>query len=261
MMDINEKLLYLISYLKKENKNHEHIPVPDDTKGRFDLYRSLVNIRPAAPIDKSFLDIEDSLLKEMTLKKGITDIAELSPVENHIYLWQGDITTIRCGAIVNAANSGMTGCYVPCHNCIDNCIHTFAGVRLRYECGRIMARQGYEEPTGRAKLTPAYDLPCGYVIHTVGPIVSGRLNNGHKELLKSSYLSCLKLAVQNDIKSIAFCCISTGVFGFPQKEAAAIAVKTVRDFIKENKIEVIFNVFTDTDLEIYKGLLGGNNKA
>lgn len=192
----------------------------------------------------------------LTSEKGVTDIADLSPIENNIYLRQGDITTLKCGAIVNAANSGMTGCYSPCHNCIDNCIHTFAGVRLRLECDEIMRKQGFEEPTGQAKITSAYNLPCDHVIHTVGPIVQGRLTQKHCDLLASCYNSCLELAVQSGIKSVAFCCISTGVFGFPKKEAAEIAVKTIREFVKSHEIKVIFNVFGDDDYEIYKGLLG-----
>ena len=152
----------------------------------------------------------------------------------------------------------MTGCYLPCHNCIDNCIHTFAGVRLRYKCGQIMQAQGHEESTGNAKITPAYNLPCNYVIHTVGPIVQGQLTDEHCRLLESSYKSCLEIAVQNNVKSIAFCCISTGVFGFPQEKAAEIAVRTVREFRKTHDIQVIFNVFKEDDHEIYKRLLGGN---
>ena len=207
--------------------------------------------------DNQYLETEDAFLKEITLKKGITDISDLTPIENNIYLWRGDITTLKCGAIVNAANSGMTGCYQPCHSCIDNCIHTFAGIRLRYKCSQTMAEQGYDEPTGKAKITPAYNLPCNYILHTVGPIVSGELTSTHKELLKSSYLSCLELAIKTGIKSIAFCCISTGVFGFPQKEAAEIAISTVREFHKKTqKIEVIFNVFKDDDYQIYQYLLG-----
>ena len=171
-------------------------------------------------------------------------------------MWQGDITSLRCGAIVNAANSGLTGCWRPCHGCIDNAIHTFAGVRLRYECSKIIEEQGHEELTGGAKVTKAYNLPCEYVIHTVGPIVSGRLTPRHCEELRSCYISCLEAAVKNHIDSIAFCCISTGVFGFPQKKAAEIAVQTVREFRKNNDIRVIFNVFKDEDAEIYRKLLG-----
>ena len=250
----NEKLNYLISYLLSE-RNDMDISIPTDSKEKFDLYRSLVNIRPAKKISAEYLKAEDEFLQKMTAQKGITDIADLQPVEGNIYLWKGDITTLKCGAIVNAANSGMTGCYHPCHNCIDNCIHTFAGVRLRLKCAEIMKAQGHEEPTGTAKITPAYDLPCDYVIHTVGPIVQGRLTEKHCELLKSCYQSCLELAVLNGIKSIAFCCISTGVFGFPQDKAAEIAVQTVREFLKTHEIEVIFNVFTEKDFDIYKRLL------
>ena len=251
----NEKLNYLISYLLSERNNMD-ISIPTDSKEKFDLYRSLVNIRPAKKISAEYLRAEGSFLQRLTAQEGITDIADLQPVEKNIYLWKGDITTLKCGAIVNAANSGMTGCYRPCHNCIDNCIHTFAGVRLRLKCAEIMKAQGHEEPTGTAKITPAYDLPCDYVIHTVGPIVQGRLTEKHCELLKSCYQSCLELAMLNGIKSIVFCCISTGVFGFPQDKAAEIAVQTVREFLLTHDIEVIFNVFTEKDYKIYSRLLG-----
>lgn len=251
----NEKLNYLISYLLSE-RNDMDISIPTDSKEKFDLYRSLVNIRPAGKASAEYLKAEEEFLQKMTVQKGITDIADLQPIEDKIYLWKGDITTLKCGAIVNAANSGMTGCYHPCHNCIDNCIHTFAGVRLRLKCAEIIKAQGHEEPTGTAKITSAYDLPCQYVIHTVGPIVQGRLTEKHCGLLKSCYQSCLELAVLNGIKSIAFCCISTGVFGFPQDKAAEIAVQTVREFLKNHDIEVIFNVFTEKDYKIYSGLLG-----
>ena len=251
----NEKLNYLISYLLSE-RNDMDISIPTDSKEKFDLYRSLVNIRPAEKASAEYLRAEDEFLQKLTAQKGITGIVDLQPVEKNIYLWKGDITTLQCGAIVNAANSGMTGCYRPCHNCIDNCIHTFAGVRLRLKCAEIMKAQGHEEPTGTAKITPAYDLPCDYVIHTVGPIVQGRLTEKHCELLKSCYQSCLELAVQSGIKSIAFCCISTGVFGFPQDKATEIAVQTVREFLLTHDIEVIFNVFTEKDYKIYSRLLG-----
>lgn len=246
----------LIEYLLNENASYRDITMPTDEKEQFQLYRSLVNVRPAMKISAEYLKAEDKLLQKLTAQKGITDIADLQPVGKNIYLWQGDITTLKCDAIVNAANSGMTGCYHPCHNCIDNCIHTFAGVRLRLKCAEIMNLQGHEEPTGKAKITPAYNLPCRYVIHTVGPIVQGGLTEKHCELLKSCYESCLELAVANGIKSIAFCCISTGVFGFPQDKAAEIAVQTVREFLKTHDTEVIFNVFKDTDYEIYRKLLG-----
>lgn len=250
------RLDYLIDYLLSERNDLGNITIPNNEQDKFRLYRSLVNIRPAWQADESFLQAEDKYLTELTESKGITDIADLTPIEDGIYLWQGDITTLKCGAIVNAANSGMTGCWQPCHSCIDNCIHTFAGVRLRYECDRIMQEQGHEEPTGKAKITSAYNLPCDHVIHTVGPVEQGQLTDEHCRLLESSYQSCLELAVQNGIDSIAFCCISTGVFGFPQREAAEIAVRTVREFIKKHAIKVIFNVFKEDDHEYYKELLG-----
>ncbi|MBD5157493.1 MAG: protein-ADP-ribose hydrolase [Butyrivibrio sp.] len=244
----------LIEYLLQENPEYSEIPIPPSEQEQFQLYRSLVNIRPAMPVSSDYIDAENKFLKDLTVKKGITDITDLQPIEDNIYLWQGDITTLKCGAIVNAANSGMTGCYQPCHSCIDNCIHTFAGVKLRLECAEIMQKQGYDEPTGQAKITSAYNLPCDYVIHTVGPIVHYRLTDKHCELLQNCYQSCLETAVKNNIDSIAFCCISTGVFGFPKQEASEIAVKTVREFIKNNNIKVIFNVFGDDDYEIYQRL-------
>ena len=251
-----EKRNYLINYLLSERGETAEIPQDEYSQKRF--LRSLFNIRMPKGTSEDYLRIQDEYLREETSRKGITDLADLEPVQKGIYLWQGDITTLRCGAIVNAANSGMTGCWQPCHSCIDNCIHTFAGVRLRYECGQIMEKQGHEEPTGQAKLTKAYNLPCDYVIHTVGPIVQGRLTEEHCRLLESSYKSCLEIAMQNGIGSIAFCCISTGVFGFPQEKAAEIAVRTVREFRKSHDIQVIFNVFKEDDHEIYKRLLGGN---
>lgn len=256
---MNGKTLeYLINYLLSERNDIGDIEIPENDSDKFRLYRSLVNIRPAGKADEAFLQAEDEYLTAAAEGKGITDIADLSPIENGVYLWKGDITTLKCGAIVNAANSGMTGCWRPCHSCIDNCIHTFAGVRLRYKCNEIIQAQGHEEYTGTAKITPAYNLPCGSVIHTVGPIVQDTLTEEHCRLLASCYNSCLELAVQNSIDSIAFCCISTGVFGFPQEEAAQIAIKTVRSFLKNHDIKVIFNVFKEDDYEIYKRLLGRN---
>ncbi|MCM1227446.1 MAG: protein-ADP-ribose hydrolase [Clostridium sp.] len=255
-MTRNEKLEFLIKYLLNENTKYVEINIPESERERLRLYRSLVNIRPAAPVSEDYINAENQFLQDLIRQKGITDIDALQPVEENIYLWKGDITTLKCGAIVNAANRKMLGCWEPCHLCIDNCIHTFAGVRLRLECAEIMQKQGCDEPTGQAKITSAYNLPCDYVIHTVGPIVHGKLTENHCKLLKSCYQSCLELAVQNNIDSIAFCCISTGVFGFPKKEAAEIAVYTVGEFLKNHSIKVVFNVFGDDDHEIYKGLLG-----
>ena len=257
-MNQSERRNYLIDSLLEEKKEYKKIVLPQSVDEQKTLLRSLMNIRMAAPISEAFLQIQDEYLREAVKEKGITDIKDLKPVEEGIYLWQGDITTLCCDAIVNAANSGMTGCYQPCHNCIDNCIHTYAGIQLRNACAEIMEKQGYEEPTGRAKITPAFNLPCKYVLHTVGPIVQGHLTKRHEELLASCYRSCLELADENDVKSIAFCCISTGVFMFPNERAAEIAVQTVRDYRKEKNsgIEVIFNVWKDVDYKIYRELLG-----
>ena len=257
-MTHGEKRIYLIKSLLAEQPRYRNIEIPADGQGQKDLLRSLMNVRLPAPVSDEYVQIESEYLKEETEKKGITRLSDLTSKEDGIYLWQGDITTLACDAIVNAANSGMTGCYQPCHNCIDNCIHTYAGIQLRNDCAEIMERQGYEEPTGQAKITSAYNLPCKYVIHTVGPIVQGRLSKRHEEMLASCYRSCLATAEENGCKSIAFCCISTGVFGFPQQRAAEIAVQTVRDYRTEirSKIEVIFNVFKNEDYEIYRELLG-----
>lgn len=253
-MTKNEKLLYLIKYLISEDSRYKNIHIPEGEKDRFDLFRSLVNVRPPQPASEEFLQVQNEFLREEISAKGITDIADLKPINGNIYLWKGDITTLKCGAVVNAANSQMLGCFQPCHSCIDNAIHTFSGVQLRLECDKIMQEQGYAEPTGQAKITSAYNLPCDHVIHTVGPIVQGRLTEKHCRQLENCYKSCLEIAKENNIDSVAFCCISTGVFGFPQKEAAEIAVDTVRKY--SEKIKVIFNVFKESDYEIYRKQLG-----
>ena len=257
-MNQTEKRLFLIRSLLDEQPEYSEIEIPTGQMEQKQLLRSLFNVRPPGKTGEGFLTVQNEYLQEETRNKGITGLADLEPAEPGIYLWQGDITTLRCDAIVNAANSGMTGCYRPCHNCIDNCIHTYAGVQLRNACAEMMRLQGHDEPTGQAKITPAYNLPCKYVIHTVGPIVSGSLTTEEEELLASCYDSCLKLAEEKGLKSIAFCCISTGVFGFPQQRAAEIAVKTVRDYRAKthSSIEVIFNVFKESDHEIYRKLLG-----
>ena len=254
-MTQTEKRTYIIEYLLSERG--ERISIPADKYDQKRLLRSLFNIRMPRETSEVFLRIQDEYLQEENRRKGITDIADLKPVQEGIYLWQGDITTLKCGAIVNAANSQMLGCFQPCHGCIDNAIHTYSGVQLRCKCNELMKEQGFDEPTGQAKITPAYNLPCKFVIHTVGPIVSGYLTKEDRDLLKSCYLSCLKLAEENGVDSIAFCCISTGVFGFPQREAAKIAVDTVKEYKEENRsdIMVIFNVFKDSDLAIYREVL------
>ena len=257
-MEQAEKRKYLIKTLLAEQPRYKDMDIPEETGEQKRLLRGLFNIRMPGKINGDFLKVQNEYLQEVTKEKGITDLKDLTPAEEGIYLWQGDITTLRCDAIVNAANSGMTGCYQPCHNCIDNCIHTYAGIQLRNACADIMEKQGYEEPTGQAKITPAFNLPCKYVLHTVGPIVQGQLTKEHEELLASCYRSCLELAEKNGVKSIAFCCISTGVFMFPNERAAEIAVQTVRDYRTEinSRIEVIFNVWKDIDYEIYRQLLG-----
>ena len=207
--------------------------------------------------------MQDAYLQGETAAKVITDIADLTPIQPGLYLWQGDITTLKCDAIANAANSGMTGCYIPNHRCIDNAIHTFAGVELRLACAELMEQQGYPEPIGRAKITPAFNLPCKYVLHTVGPIIDGRVTKADKELLASCYRSCLELAAENGLESVAFCCISTGEFHFPNEQAAQIAVETVKEFLKTQTSvkKVIFNVFKDLDKAIYEKLLGAAGAA
>ncbi len=256
-MTQNEKFLWLIKYLLAENPRYNKVKIPDNIDEQFNLYRSLVNVRMPQAINEEYLTIEDEFLQSETSKKGITHIDELIPCSGDIYLWQGNITTIDADAIVNAANNQLLGCFCPCHACIDNCIHTFSGVRLRLKCNEIMQMQGYKEPTGTAKITPAYNLPSKYVIHTVGPIISGVLTKRDKELLASCYYECLKTADEYNLESIAFCCISTGEFHFPNDKAAQIAVVTVKKYKAEtnSKIKVIFNVFKDKDYEIYRGLL------
>ena len=257
-MTQSERRLYLITELKKENSQYAALPVPSDTAQQKLLLRALFNVRMPKAASDEFLKIQDEYLREETLLKGVTDISALTPVQPNIYLWLGDITTLKCDAIVNAANNQLLGCFCPNHGCIDNAIHTYAGVQLRLDCAELMKKQGCKEPTGQAKITSAYNLPCRFIIHTVGPIVYGRLTDKECELLGSCYRSCLKLADANHLKSIAFCCISTGEFHFPNEKAAEIAIDTVRKYKAEtnSEIKVIFNVFKDTDCKVYRELLG-----
>lgn len=252
-----ERLNFLITTLIKEQPNYADIEIPQSTENKKQLLRSLMNVRQPMNADSAFLKIQDEYLQLETAAKGITDSDTLPFICGKISLWQGDIATLKCGAIVNAANSAMLGCFVPCHSCIDNAIHTYAGIQLRAECNRLMKEQGHKEPTGQAKITGAYNLPCDYVIHTVGPIIRGRLTEQDCDLLKSCYIECLKAAEEYKIKSIAFCCISTGEFRFPNGKAAEIAVQTVTKYLENSSIErVIFNVFKYRDKEIYTKLLG-----
>lgn len=257
-MTQTERLLYLINYLANENNNFKSIEIPGEDADRKRLLRSLMNIRPPKDISKECLEIQDAYLQEECTKKGVIALSEISPVQPKIYLWQGDITRLRVDAIVNAANSALLGCFVPCHGCIDNAIHSAAGIQLRLECSRIMEKQQTEEPVGTAKITKAYNLPCCYVLHTVGPIIYGEVTKRDCTLLADCYRSCLELAAEHQLQSVAFCCISTGEFHFPNQKAAEIAVETVQTYQKENHNcpEVVFNVFKDSDYEIYRQLLG-----
>ena len=262
-MNQSEKRLFLIQSLLKERPEHRDLSIPTEPESQRQLLRGLMNIRAPRHTDGAFLKTQDEYLQSETAAKGITDIADLTPIQPGLYLWQGDITTLKCDAIVNAANSGMTGCYIPNHRCIDNAIHTYAGVELRLACEELMEQQGYPEPTGQAKITPAFNLPCRYVLHTVGPIIDGRVTKEDEELLASCYRACLELAAKKRQESVAFCCISTGEFHFPNELAAEIAVQTVRKFLKKQTSvkKVIFNVFKDLDKAIYEKLLRANGSV
>lgn len=256
-MTQTQKREYLINQLLKEQPQLLTMEIPSGEQRQKALLRSLFNIRMPKPVNQEFLRVQDSYLQEEIRQKGITRFDDLRPIQQGIYLWRGDITTIAVDAIVNAANSQMLGCFVPCHVCIDNAIHTFAGVQLRLSCAELMNKQGHEEETGKAKITPAFNLPSKYVIHTVGPIVGGRLTQKDKDLLASCYRSCLELADENGCHSIAFCCISTGEFHFPNDKAAEIAIRTVKEYKAQtqSKTEVVFNVFKEYDYNIYRELL------
>ena len=254
---MTDKLDFLIRILCEERG--ESVPALNHyEKHRY--FRALVNVRMPKAASKEFLQVQDEYLQKQLRLKGITDIADLAPIAPDIYLWQGDITTLKCDGIVNAANSQLLGCFCPNHGCIDNAIHTFAGVQLRRECAEIMKAQGKDEPTGQAKITNAYNLPCKYVLHTVGPIVYGELTEKHEKLLADCYRSCLTLADKSGLQSIAFCCISTGEFRFPNERAAEIAIRTVKEYKRQtgSKIKVIFNVFKEYDYAIYAKLLGAD---
>jgi O-acetyl-ADP-ribose deacetylase (regulator of RNase III) len=258
-MNQNERRRWLIHALLEEMPQYQYPVFPCTADRQWRLLPSLMNVRPPMPVSEEFLQIQDAFLKEMTEGKGIVDADSLPPCagDPRLVLWQGDITTLRCDAIVNAANSQMLGCFSPCHGCIDNIIHTMSGVQLRLACHGVMQKQRHEEPTGQAKITPGFNLPAKYVLHTVGPIINDEVTPKAEALLASCYRSCLELAEHHNLQSIAFCCISTGVFSFPPDLAAEIAIRTVEEFLqKETGIRrVIFNVFKDSDLEIYQRLL------
>ena len=269
-----ERLTYLVDYLLDEYRNstisqqeYEYFAPVDKSINIGEkpfsageskrLLRELFNVRPPLAIASNFIDIQDEYLQEELTSKTLIKREDLTSVSPGIYLWKGDITTLQVDAIVNAANSMMLGCFIPSHQCIDNIIHTNAGVQLRLACHDLMEKKGRREPVGKAKITKAFNLPANYVIHTVGPIANQRVSPIKADLLSSSYRSCLQLADDHHLKEIAFCCISTGEFGFPQREAAEIAIRTVRNYLNntQSSLQVIFNVFTDVDLSIYQELL------
>lgn len=266
-----ERLDYLLKEFKEDSLYYKDLEAGDDYEEKRMALRSLMNIRGPWPMPEDVVKMQDEFLTEETKEKGIVSLDRIPTVagqygSRHILadkvsIWQGDITRIQAGAIVNAANSQMLGCFVPCHRCIDNAIHSAAGIQLRAECSRYMERKKmqygsrYEEPAGQAVLTKGYNLPAEYVIHTVGPVVGGVLNNRHRQDLQNCYVNVLKCCVENGIHSVAFCCISTGEFHFPNAEAAKIAVKAVTDFLKDSEAEfdrIIFNVFKDMDRNLYE---------
>ncbi|WP_298499825.1 protein-ADP-ribose hydrolase [uncultured Methanobrevibacter sp.] len=259
-MNSDEQLDFLIKYLIDER--NEIIDVPDDIQEKRNLLRSLMNVRMPSDVSDEFLNVQDDYLTNETLNKDLTSLEDIKEIKDNIALWQGDITTLKVDGIVNAANSKLLGCFIPMHNCIDNVIHSAAGIQLRGECNDIMQNQGCDEAIGKAKITGAYNLPSKYVIHTVGPAIPQGLKPSKSDCdaLASCYRSCLELADSNGLKSIAFCCISTGVFNFPQDLAAKIAIRTVREYmdLHDSGLHVIFNVFTDVDYLIYKDLLFGD---
>lgn len=268
-----ELLQYLVEYLVDEGERHgcglppaAHDVVRTGLGNASDeslwlAFRSLVNVRPPWPASAEFLAAQDELLQGLIAAAGIATLVDTtpSPTDPRLRLWRGDITTLAVDAIVNAANSGMTGCWAPLHYCIDNAIHTFAGVQLRAACAEAMTAQGHPEPTAQAKVTSGYNLPARFVVHTVGPIADGRPTDTHRRQLAECYRACLDAAAEAGLSGIAFCCISTGVFGFPQEEAASIAVATVRRWLDECPdvpMTVVFNVFSETDESLYRPLLG-----
>ena len=253
-MTQEQRLDTLVEAFKADSVLYKDLQTPEDSEGKRRILRSLMNIRMPKKLDDSVLAVQDEYLRERISENGIVTLSEIPMIRNGMSIWQGDITALKIDAIVNAANSGMTGCYRPMHNCIDNCIHSGSGVQLRLKMDEIMRRQGHDEPVGSAKISPAYNLPCEYVIHVAGPIVYGELEEEHVNQLTTCYRTCMEVADLYELTSIAFCCISTGVFGFPKHSAAEIAVQTVKDWKvgKNSGIKVIFNVFGDEDLAIYR---------
>ena len=260
-MNRKEQIQFLITILLEELPAYREqaTQFSKDEYSQRRLLRSLMNVRPPMPLREDFLKVQDAFLSAEREEKGVIDVEGLpvSSADPRLVLWQGDITRLKVDAIVDADNSALLGCFYPCHGCIDNAIHSAAGLQLRDECNRIMEVQGYSEPNGQAKLTKGYNLPARYVLHTVGPIVQGQVTQENRDDLASCYYSCLNLAAKHGFATVAFCCISTGEYRFPNREAAEIAVRTVKRFLNQKTSirKVIFNVFKDIDAEIYRELL------
>ena len=263
-MTQEQRLDTLVEAFKADSVQYKDLQTPADTEGKRRILRSLMNIRMPKKLDDSVLTVQDEYLRERVLENGIVTLSEIPVIRNGMSIWQGDITRLAVDAIVNAANSQMLGCFVPMHTCIDNCIHTFAGVQLRAECSRQMNQlrikygKDYEQPTAVPMLTDAYNLPAKKVIHIVGPIVQYELTPELEMDLADCYLNTLDMCLDNNLRSVAFCCISTGVFHFPNKRAAEIAVSTVDSWLSQHPgaIErVIFNVFKDEDKKNYEELI------
>lgn len=259
-----ERLDYLVEAFKTDSVQYKDLQTPADTGGKRRILRSLMNIRMPKKMDETVIAVQDAYLRERIRENGVIELSDIPEIRQGLSIWQGDITRLAVDAIVNAANSQMLGCFVPMHTCIDNCIHTFAGVQLRAECarqmGQLKSRYGrdYEQPTAVPMLTDAYNLPAGKVIHIVGPIVEGQLTPAHERQLADCYRNTLEMCLEYGLRSVAFCCISTGVFQFPQDRAAKIAVNTVEEWLSQHagKMDrIIFNVFRDDDKEIYEKLL------
>ena len=257
-MNQAERRAFLIRALLAERPDGEKIALPASADDQQALLRALMNVRPPTPVPPEVLAVQDAYLERRLLERGgATDATGLA-YRDCMAVWRGDITLLATDAIVNAANSQMLGCFVPGHSCIDNAIHTYAGMQLRLACAELMDEQGREEPTGNVKVTPAFNLPSRYVFHTVGPIVpSHRPGPRERLLLQSCYESCLAAATRLGLSTLAFCCISTGVFGYPQQDAARVAVDAVRRHLSENDpdLKVVFNVFLASDEAIYRKLL------
>ena len=264
--DKNIEIDFLINELISTNERIDNnMEIPNDYEEKRKLLRALMNTQTPVHLSDEFYEIQDKILSEETSNKALVSCMEINPIsQNHseidskIALWQGDITCLKVDAIVNAANGQMLGCFIPLHNCIDNQIHSAAGFQLRMDCYEIMQEQGHEEPNGNAKITSAYNLPSKYVIHTVGPAIAYGQKPNEREIkeLESCYESCLELAEEYGLKSIAFCSISTGVFNFPKDQASKLAIETVRNYLMNNpntSIErIIFNTFSDEATEIYR---------